>query len=141
MKKLTALFLPLIFVSSLFAQSAATSVPMPNVYIGQTATFKAIVTANQSAITLPAGYTFVVVWTSNDPLVTLTPSVVLGPNGEPIGTIVVMLVPGNDAPKTITLTATGTMPDGSKAVTNFSVPALPEPITYAISVIQTAYTQ
>ena len=111
MKKL-ALFLPLFLAIGLHAQSAVSSVAMPNVYAGQTATFKAVLIANTQTIPLPDGFTFSVVWTSDDPIVTLTPSITLGSNGEPIGTIVVMSVNATDSAKTIILTATGTMPDG-----------------------------
>lgn len=80
-----------------------------------------------------APYILSVKWSADDP------GAVLVPSADTL--TVVMTIPANDAAKTINLTATAIDPNGAVQSTVFSVPVLPEPSTFALSIVQTAYTQ
>jgi uncharacterized protein YejL (UPF0352 family) len=101
------------------------------IQIGGSGTFQESFVPTNAA--LPAGQALSVVWTADDPLVTLAPSA--------DGTSVVASVPATDTATSFNLTATGTsaaLPSPITGTVNVPILPTPAPLPTSLSITQTA---
>ena len=99
--------------------------------LGTTGTIQAQLQDDGKTITLPSGSSWA--WQSSDPTVTIVPA-----TGDSTGGTVVISVPAGDTGTNCTVSASTTDPAGKTQTGTISIPYLPVPQQYTVTLSQTA---